>query len=351
MGIERVTVLAGGGEFTGFERVMVRASFQDAARTFELKIAAEQGGAVTAWRFKAGTELKIAFNGDIVLAGYVDRYQPRLGNHSQAEISIAGRSKSQDFIDSSAVHDRGQWKNKTPLEIARELDRFGVGISSNEQLEKIPVYRLTPGETCFRVLEKQCREQSVWPVGVADGSIRIMKAGQGRHTAIEEGRNLLVGEADHNWSGRHSEVIVRGQRPFGHGADALEIEARARDNSVGRYRPVIVFKDSDTDNKRAKKRAAHRRDSEAGNSLKANVTCQGFRDDAGKVWEPGHLLYLGSPFLDIQQDMAIESVTWEQARDSGSLSVLSLVDPRALGGKGRSGGSANGAWGSGAGED
>lgn len=335
---------------SGFERVMVRASFQDAARTAEIKIAPDaMSGAGAA--FLAGQLIQIMFNGDLVFTGYVDRYQPTRRGHETSHISVSGRSKSQDFIDSSAEHDKGQWKDKTPLEIANELDKFGVGISSTEQLDKIPVYRLTPGETCFRVLEKQCREQGVWPVGVADGSIKIMKAGQGRHAPIIEGQSGIVEEeSDHNWSGRHSDVIVRGQRPFGHGADALEIEAKVKDASLGRYRPVIIIKDSDTDNKRAQKRAAKRRDSEAGNSLKANITMQGFRDEGGAVWEPGNLVYVDSAFLEIHQDMAIESVTFEQVRDSGSLSVLSLVDPRALGGKGRDGGSAGGSWSSSAGD-
>ena len=35
------------------------ASFQDGARSFELKIAAENGGTATAWTFKAGTPIKI----------------------------------------------------------------------------------------------------------------------------------------------------------------------------------------------------------------------------------------------------------------------------------------------------
>ena len=57
---------------------------------------------------------------------------------------------------------------------------------------------------------------------------------------------------------------------------------------------------------------------------------QGFRDDAGQIWTPGFLVFLQSPFLDIAQTMAVESVTFSQSRDRGSESVLKLVDPRAL---------------------
>ncbi|WP_316197728.1 phage baseplate assembly protein [Bradyrhizobium sp. SZCCHNS2002] len=348
---EVVTVIAGGRQWTAWRRVLVRASFQDAARSFQIEAAAEPGGAATAWTFKAGTEIDILFNGSLACRGYVDRYQPKIGQHRRAEITISGRSKSQDFIDSSAVHDTGQFKSKDPQEIAATLDKFGVGIAADVPLTKVPIYRITPGETAFRCLEKLCREQGVFPVGQADGSILITKGGRKRHAgAILEGVNMEEGEADHNWSGRHSDVIVRGQKPYGHGEDALQIEGIARDAEVGRYRPVIVFHDGDTDKDRARKRAQTRRDREAGNSLKASVTVQGFRDDGGTLWEPGSLIFTQSQFLDVNKDMAIETVTWSQDRTDGSLSVLSLVDPRALGGSGAKGGSAGTAWGSDAGE-
>lgn len=354
MGPELVTIKAGGQLWSAWTRVMVQASFQDGARSFQIDAAAEFGGAATAWTFKAGTEISILFNGEVVCTGYVDRYQPKIDAHKSASISISGRSKSQDMIDSSAMHDTGHFKDQTPDAIGKALDKFGVGISTDQKLEKVPVCRITPGEKAFRVIERLCRDQGVFPVGQADGSIKITKAGAKRHVgSIKEGEdgNMISGDADHNFAGRHSEVTVRGQRPFGSGADALQIEGVARDAQMSRYRPIVIVHDGDTDKKRAKKRAGSHRDREAGNSLKANATVQGFRDDAGTIWEPGHLVFVESDFLDVHQDMAVESITFSQQRGEGSLSVLSLVDPRALGGKGRKGGKAGSSWGTDAGED
>jgi prophage tail gpP-like protein len=349
---EIVTVLANGMQWTAWRRVMVQASFKSAVRKFQIEAAAEPGGAATAWTFRGGTQVDILFNGSLVCRGYVDRYQPKLSKQKKAEITISGRSKAQDYADCSAVHDTNQFKNKTPVEIGAELDKFGIGITTDEQLKKVPIYRVTPGETAFRALEKLTREQNVFCVGQADGSILVTKGGKKRHAgSLREGVNMEECDADHNWAGRHSDVIVRGQKPYGHGEDSLQIEGVARDAEVGRYRPVIVFHDGDTDKDRAKSRAQTRRDREAGNALKANVTTQGFRDDAGTLWEPGALIFTESDFLDVHQDMAIESVEWSQDRDDGSLSVLSLTDPRALGGKGTKGGSAGDAWGSDAGDD
>lgn len=345
MGPEVVTVAAGGRVWTAFRRVMVRAAINEAARSFQLEIAAEPSASATAWVFKAGTQIDILFNGDLVFRGFVDRYKPSIREHSHAEISVSGRSKGQDAIDSSAIHKTGRFKNKTPLEILQELDKFKIGYTTDQKLEKVPHYQITPGETVFRVGEKLLRAQGLQQSGQPDGSIKITKASDRRHAgALIEGKNIKSAEADHNWSNRHSEVVVRGQRPYGHGPDALEIEATARDNAVDRYRPVVVIQSSDTDKKRAKKRAKNRRDREAGNSLKASVTVQGFRDDSGKLWTPGDLVFLQSDFLAVAQDMLIENATFSQDRSGGSETVLALVDPRAYDGKGKKGGKSNKAW-------
>lgn len=350
MGPEIVTVSAGGGRWTAFEKISVHRKFSHAAGSFTLEIAAEAGGPATFWVFSPGTPVEIFSNGDLLLAAYIDRYQPKLVEHKHAGASVSGRSKGQDFIDSAAIHATGEFKNKTPAEIGQALDQFGVGVSTDQALDKVPVYRITPGETAFRVVEKLCRSQGVWCSHKADGSLVITIAGQGRNGALIEGQNIKRGEADHNWANRHSHVIVRGQRPVGHGVQAMEIQADSHDESLQRNRPVLLIQDDDTDKQRAQKRADHRRDSEAGNSLRANITVQGFHDDGGALWQPGNLMFLDSPFLGISQDMAIDGVEYMQSRHEGSLTRLALVDPRALGAKsGRKGGKSNKAWASSAG--
>lgn len=341
---EFVTVVAGGANWSAFRRVMVRAAFNEGARSFHIDIAAEPVPSAAFAAFGAGQQISILFTGDLVLAGYVDRYQPKIGEHNQAEIAVSGRSKSQDLIDSSGKHKTGRFDNKTIVEIMKEVNTTSAEITTDQELEKIPFYQLVQGETIFRLGEKLARSQGLTLTGDPDGKLRVTKAGSQRNGPIIEGQNMKIGEADHNWSGRHSKIIVRGQRPFGHGEEALEIEAIATDSAVKRERPVIVIADDDTDKKRAKKRANTRRDREAGNSLKANVTLEAFHDDGGKLWTPGALTFLESPFLAIQQDMLIESATYTQDRDSGSLCVLGLVDPRAYGGKGGKGGSAGDGW-------
>jgi hypothetical protein len=202
-------------------------------------------------------ELEIYANADLLLSGFVDGKQPKM-SAEDASIDVSGRSSSGDLIDSSADHKTGRFENKDPLEIGQELSsKFKkTGFVSDQQLEKIDQYQLTPGESVFRCIEKMCRQQGMTLAGTADGQINITKAGTSRQGgALIEGQNILEGTANHSGANRHSSYKVRGQRPFDHGEQNLEIEAEEEDGAVDRYRPLIVVEDEDTSKARSKKRA------------------------------------------------------------------------------------------------
>lgn len=342
MGPEVLSVVVGGVRYTAFEEVRVTAAMNKAARTFSLTVAAEFGAPATNAIFAVGTELEIYANADLLLTGFVDGKQPKM-SAQDATIDVNGRSSSGDLIDSSADHKTGRFEKKTPLEIGKELSaKFKkTGFTSDQQLEKVDQYQLTPGESVFRCIEKMCRQQGMTLAGTADGQINITKAGTSRQGgALIEGQNILEGTANHSGANRHSSYKIRGQRPFDHGEQNLELEAEEMDGAVGRYRPFIGIEDEDTTKGLVKKRAKNRKDRAAGNALKASIRVQGFRDDTGQLWQPGNLVWTESPFLDIAQDMLIEQVEYAQS-EAGSIATLSLTDPRAYGGQGAGGGKGN----------
>jgi prophage tail gpP-like protein len=347
---EFITISVGGTVYSAFESMSVSAAFDEAARSFEMTVAAEFGASGTASVFRAGAAVDIRSNGDLLLKGYVDHFKPSLTATSYT-IGISGRSKSQDAIDSSAKHKTGRIEKKDPVKIAKEVSEgVDVEITTDQSLDMVEAYQITPGETIFRCLEKMARAQGCTVTGTADGGMKVTKVGQKRHSGgLFEGRNIKVGDADHDWSNRHSEYTVKGQRAAGHGKDALELEAVAKDGAVNRFRPIIVIQRDDTDKKKIKKRAETRRDKAAGNGLTATITTQGFRDEGGKLWEPGYLVWVESPSLDIRQDMAIKSVAYSQSSE-GSLAKLELCDPRAFGGKAGKGNKSGSDWNQGDGE-
>lgn len=338
---EVVSVAVNGQRYTAFMRAQVRASYKEAARAFELTIAAEPGGAATAAIFHAGAEVSVFATKDLLMTGFVDQYRPHMGARD-ASITVIGRSKSADLIDSDVDHETGFFENKDPQQIGAELAKqYGATFKTNQQLTKLVSHLLTPGESIFRAIEKMVRRQGMTLAGTADGNINITKPDGERHAGgLIEGQNILVGNADHNWSNRHSKVSVKGQRAVGSGSRRLHLVAGAKDSKVTRHRHKSIIHDDDGTIGDLKKRATNHRNRAAGNALKAAISTQGFRDEAGVIWEPGFLIWVESPFLNIAQDMLIEAVDWSQS-EQGSISLLSLVDPQAFGGKGAGGGKGN----------
>jgi prophage tail gpP-like protein len=328
--VEIVTVSVGGQRFQSWKSVSISASIKDAARAFRLEAACELGALATFHVFRAGAPVEIYFNADLVLKGYVDRYQPKI-DAKDASVTISGRSKSGDMIDSAAEHPKGRFDNKNVKQIAETLDKFGVGVSIGDgvDLKPLPFYQITPGETAFRAIERLARSQGLAVMGKADGGIEITKGGRKRHAGgLILGHNVKQAEADHNWANRHSKYVVKGQRASGSNAENLEIEALVKDEKVDRYRPTVIVVEEDTDKGRAEKRGESRRNRAAGNALKASVTLQGFRDDGGLVWEPNRLVWTDIDFIQVVQDMLVESISFSQD-SGGSITKLSLVDPKA----------------------
>lgn len=338
MPVEDVVVMVAGSPFRSWKKITVRGSMKEAARQFSLTIAAENGASAVARQFQAFAPVQILGNGALILDGYVTRRQPVL-SATDAHIVIAGHSKGKDAVDSSAMHKTGRFENKTVLEIGKEIigqTGIDVALSADVDLPKIPEWQITPGETVFRALERLARDSGHTLQGEASG-IKITNASKGpkRHGGgIVEGVNLKEGSADHNAENRHSKVHARGQKYDGHGPGSLELEGVATDKTVPRNRPLVLVPNGDTDAKRVKQRAGHHRDRAAGHGLRAHVSLVGWRDSGGALWTPGWKVWVESPYLDVVQDMLVESFEFSQdEHGSGTIAALDLCDPRAYRGK------------------
>lgn len=345
MQTEIVSVQVGGSRYTAWEMVSVEGSVKEACRHFHLHAAAIMGGDATNALFQVFTPISIYATGDLIFTGYIDSRRPHIDAHS-AYFTISGRSKGQDAVDASAMHKTGHFEKKTPLDIAKALDKAKIGFSSDTELEKIPSFQLQPGETLFRCIERACRDQGVTLAGLADGGIKLTKAGATAHRqggALIQGVNIKCGDAHFCSRNRHSKIFARGQSYDGHGPQALQMEETAEDKGAKRERPWVLVQDGNTDKKRLKKRAENRRDKAAGDGIRASITTAGWRDDGGGLWEPGNKVWVESPFLGLAQDMLIEHCHYRQGRDTEA--VLSLVDPRAHGGQGGGANESGGEWG------
>lgn len=328
---EYITVIAKEQVFTGWERVKVTAGIQQAVRSFSVETTEQIGE----WKFPPGTPIEIRANGDLLVKGYVNAYQAS-AQFDAHRITIQGRGKGQDYVDSSAEHPSHEFDNQNPLAAAQSLDHYGIGIAADIPLDNVPRMHVVPGETPFQFMERYLRPVGASMMGMPDGSIRITDASAARsHYGIfMEGQNIKSCQVDLNDGSRHSKYIARGQGRSGTGAARLRSSGSATDRGVRRRRTRVLANETDSDQGRVRSRARHERDRAAGRSVKAAVQVQGFRDFAGQLFAPNRLIYVHSPILmHLCQTMLIEQVQFSQDNKSGSLCDLQLVDPRAFRGQ------------------
>ncbi len=329
---EFVVLTIDGKPYEGWKSMSVKYNAKSPERSFQVQASdgIVQSILSSPSPIRPGCEAELSSNGDVLVKGYIEDVERSFDANSH-NLSISGKSKGKDATDNSAVHGTGEFKDKDLLQISQELDKFGIGFKSDEDLRKITA-RIHNGGTLFEELDRIATQQGMFLYAEADGSISITRHGKKKHEGgIIEGINLKAGSSKFTEEGRHSDYIVKGQMPSGTKAENTQVKGEAKDEGVKRYRPKIWIAETAVDKQRAQERAEHMRATSAGESVTASTTLQGFRDQGGKVWEAGWLAYTGSPTLLIDQDMAISSVELSQDEKSqGSLAKLELVDPLAL---------------------
>ena len=68
------------------------------------------------------------FGQDLLITGYIDTIDIDLTDTS-CRLSVSGRDKTGDLVDSSAIHGSGQWKNVRLEQIVRDICKpFGIEV-------------------------------------------------------------------------------------------------------------------------------------------------------------------------------------------------------------------------------
>ena len=332
----KVSFIVGGMEYTAFERAAVTYSANKAARAFAFTVTDAAFGEDLAWNFMPGTPATVLANGQLLVTGYINTMTPSFDakNHT---VEVSGSSKGFDSVKSAAEHEKGEFRNKTPLQIAQELDKQGVGFSSDIQQKQIEYFRLNPNETVFEAVERATRRFPQLLQGMPDGSIKLTKGGTGgMNSPLIEGFNILAGSATFDDTDQHSEYKVKGQRVFGTDKKSLQIVAVEKDHSVKRHLPKHIHQETDIDDDSAKNRAKHHKNRQQGESVTARIKTQSWFDSAGQLWVANGLVYVMSPTLKLRQQMLIKDVSLSQdnGTNGGTYAQLSLVLPQAFDGEG-----------------
>lgn len=319
-------------------RINIRVSAEEAVRSAHADFVLTGSGLPAA----PGDHVKITANGDLILTGYVRDVDTGYDEETRT-LSCGMVSRTVDFVECSAEHPSGEVLDKSLTEIAKELDSHGIGIETDgSNLPKEARHKLMVGESAFSSIERRARGRAALIHDTPEGRIKIATKPAGKHAGrLQKGLNILPGSsASFTEKGRYSDVKVRGQATEGTDKQQLRGQSSAKDGGVRRKRVLIVPHEGEALTGRMKKRAAWQVRRAAGNGTTANIIVSGWRDEAGKLWQPNYLVYVDDDWLGLDGWMVIKDIDFEQGEMTKA--TLSLADPRALGGENPRGKTASG---------
>lgn len=338
--LTKLTLIVAGGEYA-FKRATCTYAANQSARAFAFTVTDATDPWGEQWNLMPGAPCTVLANGQLIVTGYIERMLPSYdakGHH----VEISGRSKSADHLHSSVEHPKGEFRDKTVLQIAQELDKQNVGFYSDVEQPKVEYFRLNPNEKVFEAVERLSRRYQLLMQGMENGSVKLTKGGtNGSNTPLIEGHNILAASACFDQSDQHSEYKVKGQRVYGADRRSLRIEATSKDSRMRRHRPLHIHQETDIDDATAQKRADHHKNRQQGESITATIKTQSFFDDAGQLWRANGLIYIHSPMLKLSNQMLLKTVSLNQ-EEHGSFSNLNFVLPNAFGGQGTGMGGSSG---------
>jgi prophage tail gpP-like protein len=278
----------------------------------------------------------------LLCSGYVDRYMPQMGAQYHT-VTITGRGQSGLLVDSSPFHPTGIFESKTVQGIISELAQpFGVTVgifnAAKAAGQVVDYFAIRRGETVWSESMRLLGDFGATLMGQADGSAVIARAGSTRHGGsisqlqMAKSTPIIAASAVITGDGRYSDYSVTYQNASGVEDTNLLGEAKAKDGGVPFFKYKEVIAATEMNINRARALAQWNASRAAGFGAQAQITVPGFRDVDGRLWQPGNLVFVVSPFLKLEADMCISEARFSQSAQ-GTVTELTVTDPRAFGGE------------------
>lgn len=329
-----IALEVGGQAYFGWTALEVDRGIDSLAGSFALTVASKESTAAANWEIADGAPCKVTLAGATLITGHVDTITRAIGPEERG-LELRGRDKTADLVDCSALHTPGSWRGRTLQEIASELlEPFGIALElAGDTGAPFKRFALQQGETVFAALERMARYRGLVLWSRGDGRVRIGAPDTGnRAGSLVEGVNVTTARGDRDTGDRFSEYLVKGQASGDDersGAAVAQVQAQASDSGVGRYRPLLLIGEEQSDTASLQARADWEASVRQGRARPASITAPGWFGDNGVPWHHGARVYCAIPSIRLQGDMLIERVRLTRSAEDGTLAELSVVPPEA----------------------
>jgi prophage tail gpP-like protein len=348
-----LTLLIGGVPYSGWTEIRVSRGLTKCVTDFDIAVSERWSGQDEPWKILPFVPCQIMMGDDPLLTGYVDVYSPQITATSHA-VRVKGRSKTQDLVECSPDIPSGQFSGYALAAIARSLCAlFGIGVivQTDQANQVVANAQIERCETAWTFLERLCRLAGVLATDDANGNLVLTVAGATRSSGrLVEGETMRTAQATLSSAKRFSDYIVKGQARIGgggggtidsygglggiaattptapSGAVQTQMRGTAHDSSVPRYRPHVSIAESQLSPAQMQERANWQMIYAYGQSTKATIGVQGWRQPDGTLWAINQMIGVTSKTLGVDQDLLVVETKFALDDRGGHITEL-LVGP------------------------
>lgn len=329
--MRNIELSANGLNYSGWSGVSVIRSIETIAGAYDLECTENVDGKAVNWPIRPDDAVKIRIYGQDLIDGFVDSATLGIDAASHT-IRVSGRDKTGDLVDCAAINKPGQWRNITIENLCAALCApFGIEVVLEAVTSPaIPVFKVEPGETVFKAIDRACRLVGVLPIQ-ARGALVLTHVGKSKAVdALVYGHNILAGDADFDHSDRFSDYTITGQQA---GSDkvsakqAAHVTASVRDDGVKRHRPYLKAANGQVTIIQAQRQAEWERQVRVARSMTMSVMVAGWRQSNGALWDINLLVAVDAPTLGANGDELLISAVEYTYDDGGEVTRMDLRRP------------------------
>lgn len=337
-----VSIQVNGNNFQGWQSVSITRSCESMPNAWAVTASTEfmQGPALAGTR--PGQACSIYIGSDLVITGWIDRRTISTDPHSHG-VTLSGRGITRNLVDCSAdlINDPnlkgGMINAANTKDLAQRLCKaFGITVVSavSDLGIGIPSFQVALGESPYEIIESVARYAGYLVYEDQNGNLVLDRVGtQSMASGFTMPGNIEAIGAERSVDGRYSDYIVvyYGINQLSDLGALNNQRAIVKDTTMTEYRPLIrvsaqITPAYDVGQAMANWEKARR----LGRSQAASITCDSWRDTAGKLWTPNMLASIEAPKADITgANWIIGTVTYRKDM-SGTHADLVMMPPDAF---------------------
>ncbi len=340
-----ITIEVAGQEYTDFLSAGVDRSVDTLAGAFSFLATARTG---STYPIRVGQSCKVFVDGTKQIDGFVENVEVNysVGGHT---ISISGRDKSADLIDSTIGPNIDL---KGPITLAgickTVISKMGLDMVVTDSAPGLAPFadsEIASAEIDkqgFGFLESFARQRQVFLTGDGAGNLVITRAGSTRAgTGLQnildgQRNNIKESSSSNDTSLRFNLYDVAAQlnvSAFDTEVSSIDIanqNGSALDGDIRASRRLYFQAEKSADGHTSKERATWEANIRRARSSKYSATVAGFRQEDGTPWSLNQLVNVNDDFADIRADMLVWALKFRYSVDGGSTTSIDLVPPDAL---------------------